>query len=335
MALFEKLLSDVQPDQASLDQLVNRMLKGRADAKLSKNTILFSRMMQYAMYGEHNPSMDFLTEEELRSIKAEELVGYIKNLTSYKHKIWYNGPLSVDELKRQLNTYHVVPDELIPSPKLTEYQMLSTDRPIIYFVDYDMVQAEILWVKRSNQFNKEEVPTARMFNEYFGGGMSSIVFQEIREAKALAYSTFGGYSTASKPDDYNVVYAYIGTQADKMPEAIAAMNELLSALPESENAFITAKTAIRQNLESSRILKMSILFNYDSNLKLGYEQDSRVQLSEELGGITLADVIQFHSEKLSGNYVLCVLGSKDKVDLEALKQYGEVVILSLEDIFGY
>jgi predicted Zn-dependent peptidase len=335
LALFEKLLANAQPDQNSLDQLIDRMLKSREDAKLRKGTILFSRMLQYALYGENNSTTDILSKEELKSIKAEELISYINNLTSYRHKVWYNGPLSMAELKNMLDQYHKVPETLIASPELKKYPMLSASKPIVYFVDYDMVQAEILWVKKSNMFNKAEVPNAKIFNEYFGGGMSSIVFQEIRESKALAYSTFGAYSIASRPDEYNVVYAYIGTQADKLNDAIKAMNELLSELPGSETAFLTAKTALRQNLESSRILKMSILFDYDKNLKLGYTEDSRLQLANALEGMSLQNVLAFHSEKLGGTYILCVLGSKDKVDMDALSAYGEVIILSLEEVFGY
>ncbi|MBR9859551.1 insulinase family protein [bacterium] len=335
LALFEKLLSEAKADEESWNQLKGRILKSRADAKLRKNTILFSRMIQYALYGETNSTTDILSEEELNEVKASDLTDYIHNLTSYKHKVWYNGPLSVEELKQQLNEYHSVPEAFLPSPELTKYAMLDTDEPKVYFVDYDMVQAEIVWLKKSNQFNKEEVPNAKIFNEYFGGGMSSIVFQEIREAKALAYSTFSSYSVASRPDEYNIVLAYVGTQADKLPEAIKAMNLLLTELPESQTAFLTAKTALRQNLESSRILKMSILFDYDKNQKLGYTEDSRKQLATELSEMTMEDVIEFHNTKLSGNYVICVLGSKDKVDMDVLAEYGEVIILSLEEIFGY
>jgi predicted Zn-dependent peptidase len=52
-----------------------------------------------------------------------------------------------------------------------------------------MVQAEIFWVRNADQYNAAETPTVNLFNNYFGGGMGSIVFQTIRESKALAYST--------------------------------------------------------------------------------------------------------------------------------------------------
>ena len=38
----------------------------------------------------------------------------------------------------------------------------------------------------------------------------------------------------------------------------------------------------------------------------------------------------------SGNdYTILVLGNKDELNIDALKEYGDVKFLSLEDVFGY
>lgn len=136
--------------------------------------------------------------------------------------------------------------------------------------------------QKSSEYDVSEGAKIAMFNEYFGGGMSSIVFQEIREAKALAYSTYSFYSNAGKLGEHNSVLAYVGTQSDKMSEAVEGMNVLLESLPLDQKTFNNGKNAIQQSLETSRVLKSSILFNYDQMLKLKLTEDTRVMMRENL-----------------------------------------------------
>ena len=107
----------------------------------------------------------------------------------------------------------------------------------VYFVDYDMVQAEMMFLAKGSPFAPENMAASTLFNTYFGAGLSSIVFQEIRESKSLAYSAYSYYSQASDKNDANYVMAYIGTQANKMPQAVDAMMSLMSDMPEAEEQF--------------------------------------------------------------------------------------------------
>src|ERR1035437_138642 len=132
----------------------------------------------------------------------------------------------------------------------------------VLFADYDMVQAEIYWVKTADKYTPENVPTIQLFNNYFGaGGMSGIVFQTLRESKALAYSTFAIYSNPQKKEDPCVFRAYIGVQADKIHEAISSMNELINTLPESDKLLSDSKKAIINDIETERIVDENIIFN--------------------------------------------------------------------------
>jgi predicted Zn-dependent peptidase len=91
-----------------------------------------------------------------------------------------------------------------------------------------MVQAEIDWIRPTVKFDPAQTPVVELFNNYFGGGMSSIVFQTIRESKALAYSTYAYYFTPNTKDEKYYLVGYVGTQADKLNEAIPSMNELFN-----------------------------------------------------------------------------------------------------------
>jgi len=332
--LFEHLLQNAVADEEKLKQMVAQKLKSRKDAKLNKGAIM-GRLRNYALYGQENPSTYFLSEKELMEIGGEELTTYIHNLGNYKHKVFYSGPLTIGELDGILNKVHTTPEEYLPTPPFKEFEMTDTDGKSVYLAHYDMVQAEIMWLKKSTELALSESADIDMFNEYFGGGMSSIVFQEIREAKALAYSTYSFYSEASKLGDNNVVLAYVGTQSDKMKDGMEAMNILLADLPEDQKTFDNGKQALKQNLETSRILKTSILFNYDQALKLGVKEDLRKLNSKRLESISLADVTAFHKDRIIGDFTYIILGDRDKIDKKYLAKYGEVKELSLETLFGY
>jgi predicted Zn-dependent peptidase len=332
--LFEHLLKDAKADEESLKRLKSRIKKSREDAKLNKRTIM-SKLASFTLYGPMNPANYELSDEQLYFTTAEELVGYINNLNSYPHKVLYSGPLSISKLKKCVKKYHKVPKTFLPIPEKVKFPMNSTDRKVILFAHYNMVQAEINWVKPSNELDINESTLIRLFNEYFGGGMSSVVFQEIRESKALAYSTYAFYRTANELKEQNRMIAYVGTQADKYKEAIAGMEELLQNFTSSENSFENAVNSVRQDISSSRTRKMGIIFSYLNNQKLGIDYDRKKESLEILDKLTLADIASFHADRVAGNYLMCILADREKLTPEMLAEYGEFREVTLEMLFGY
>ena len=199
-----------------------------------------------------------------------------------------------------------------------------------------MKQAEVILLAKDGLYTKDNASIARIFNEYFGGGMSSVVFQEMRESKALAYSVYSSYSTARKKEDYNYVFSYIGTQADKLPEAMAGMMDLINNMPESENNFKASKEAIIQGIRSERITKSGILFNYENAQKLGLDYDIRKDIFKNVPMMTMTDIKTFEQRHLKDKqYTVLVVGKKENLDMKTLEKYGKVTFLSLQDIFGY
>jgi len=175
-----------------------------------------------------------------------------------------------------------------------------------------------------------------MYNEYFGGGMSGIVFQDLRESKALAYSTFSSFTNPRKKEDSHYNIAYIGAQADKLPEAMAGMYALLNDMPESDLTFSSAKNNLIQKLKTERITKGGVISNYLAAKKLGLDYDIRKDVYEKVPLITMQDVKNFQENNIKNSkYTILVLGDKKKLDKKALQKYGTVKYLTLEEIFGY
>ena len=166
--------------------------------------------------------------------------------------------------------------------------------------------------------------------------MNSIVFQEIREAQGLAYSVFSSYQTPSKASKDDILFAYVGTQADKQSEAMAAMQDLLNNMPESEVAFDIAKKAILTKIESERVTKSSVLWNYENAKELNLDYDIRKDVYDQVKDMTFDDLKKFQETYVKDqSYVTVLIGNRDKINFNDLKNYGDVTELSLEEIFGY
>jgi predicted Zn-dependent peptidase len=336
VGLFEKLLSDVVADEEALENLKMDVLKKRADAKLNKRTILYSGMNNYAKYGPNNPFTNTLSDEEIMATTSDELIDIIRNMTSYEHRVLYYGPKSFEDASASVQNLHPLKDKLNPITEINDFAELDINKTSVYVVDYDMKQAEILMVSKGEAFDTKNMPLVKLHNEYFGGSMGSIVFQTLRESKALAYSVYSTYSTPREMDKSHYVMAYIGTQADKLKEAMIGMNELLDELPEVEANLENAKDAVIQKIRTERITKDRVLFNYEAAKRLGYDYDSRKDIYNSIEQFDMAALTDFHNSYMSGkDYTILVLGNKEDLDLKALGEYGEVKFLTLEDIFGY
>ena len=199
-----------------------------------------------------------------------------------------------------------------------------------------MKQAEVLLLAKGKKLQINEIPIMKFHNEYFGGGMSSIVFQEMRESKALAYSVYSTYSIPKDLEKSHYSFSYIGTQSDKLGDALVGMTELLENMPESSENMENAKEGIEQKIRTERLTKSKILSEYEKSQKMGIHHDIRKNIYDEVQSFDMGSLIDFHNSHISGkNRIIMVLGDKEDLDLEVLKQYGEIQFLSLEDIFGY
>lgn len=333
--LFEKLLADPKPDEKAMNDMVDGIFKTREDVKKDKFAILYQGLINYGLYGPVSSFTNVLSNKQLRELKPEQLTTLIRNFTSTEHKVLYYGPRNGMEVVASLNQYHVLPEKLSPAPPRVKFAMKDINDPSAFWADYDMVQAEIVFLSKGPQFDKSRIPASRIFNEYFDGNMSSPIFQELREAQGLAYSTFAFYGTGL-PGDNDFFYGYIGTQADKQAQSMKALNELIHNFPRTENGFEVAKSGLMSRIESARITKTGILFNYLSAQRQELDHDIRKDIYEAAQTMTLDDVQKFQEQYLkNAKYNVVLVGSKDKLNFTDLKKYGKVQQVSLDELFGY
>jgi predicted Zn-dependent peptidase len=293
-------------------------------------------MFNYGKYGPKSSFTTFIPENELREINPQELTDLIKDLYSYKHRLFYYGKMSPEKVKPQLEEFHKIPSELKEYPVEMSFAPVDNEENKVFIVDYDMVQANIILMAKDEKLNMDLLPVATLFSEYFGSGLSSIVFQEIREARALAYSAFASYNVPALKDEYHFVYGFVGTQADKLKTATDALLDLMNNMPKAEKQFNLAKETIRKQIQTERITRQNIYYTYLTNLDRGVSHDTRKDVYDGIQDMSLDELENFFNEHIAGNnYTFLILADEKNLDMGVLKELGRIEKLSLEEIFGY
>ncbi|MEN9685211.1 MAG: hypothetical protein RLZZ28_997 [Bacteroidota bacterium] len=336
VTLLEYVIKNCKADDAALEGLKNRLAKSRANNKLNKNAIM-GALRTYGSYGAKNPFNYTLSDTELKNLKAADLVNILHNLLNYEHTIIYYGPQELPAFTTTVAKLHSQPAIWTTAPAPVKFERSRQSKNEVLFTDYDMVQAEVYWMRTLDNYDPKKEATVNMFNNYFGAGsMGAIVFQTIRESKALAYSTFAVLQAPAKKEDPFSFIAYVGCQADKLAEAVAGMNELLADLPNREQSFNDAQKSMVKDLETERITNDNIIFTYLANKKKGVDHDLRKDIYNQALTMKFNDIDQLHKSSLSGKpYTYCIVASDKKIKPDDLAKYGDVKKLSLEQLFGY
>jgi zinc protease len=330
--LLESFMKNVKSDQDVYNTQVTSMLNNRENAKKRKESIL-SALVNYAKYGKDSRFRDIISEKELKEMKASEMTDIIKGINNYEHQIFFYGNDLNPIVKALEKNHNLNANKAIPTPKV--YLEPETSNKV-YFANYDMVQTEMTRIAKGDKFNMNLAGTVNVFNSYFGSGLSSIVFQEIRESKSLAYSARATYGMANDKNLNDYMQVAIGTQANKLPQAVDAISVLLADMPKIEKQFNNAKESSLKQIASSRIIKTNIFFNQMNLKKLGFDYDVRKDTFKNIQNLTLDSTNEFFNKEVkTKKYNTAIIGKKESLDFEALKKIGDIEEVTLEEIFNY
>ena len=89
------------------------------------------------------------------------------------------------------------------------------------------------YVKGDPVDDKASRHASRLFSVYFGGDMSSLMFQEIREFRSFAYRTSGRYQLPNHAHKGTAgsFTAMLSTQSDKTLDALGVLDSLIREMP--------------------------------------------------------------------------------------------------------
>ena len=336
LALLEDLLQHAKADREAYDQMVELILKGRDDAKKSQGTY-FSYLYAYAIAGERNSYRDVMSEQALKEADPQLFTNLLKGLANYAHQVIYYGPMEEKEIARLIDLTHVSAKQLAAVPENKPYlEIPATDNEVL-IAPYDAKNIYMrMYHNEGRTWNPEEAAIQEVFNEYFGGGMNGIVFQEMREARGLAYNAYAYYYHPSRKDRKEFVMTHIITQNDKMADCITHFNEILNEMPVSETAFQIAKEAVVKRLASARTTKMGIFYAYLNALRMGLDTSLNELIYQHLDKVRLQDIVDFEKQMMANKaYRYIILGDEKNLDMKALEKIGPVKRLTTEEVFGW
>lgn len=336
VALAEEYLSNIKGDEGVLAEIKRDILQERKN-NLSNQRANYSALQRYATYGSDYVERTTLSNAELEALTSDDLVEKIKGLKNYQHRVLYYGPQSSREVVSLLGKHHTLAKELIP----VEYQSTPTitvTEPKVIFAQYDAKQIYYMqYTCGDDMFDVTLDPVVRLYNEYFSGGMNAIVFQEMRESRGLAYSSYAYLGQGNTCKEPYYFYAFIATQNDKMQQAIEAFDTIIEDMPQSEAAFELTRQGIITNLGTGRTTKMDVLWKYVGDSRFGITDFNRTEaIYNAIQTMTLEDVVAFQQSHIKGrNYLYCILGDRNDVDMKYLKRLGKIEFVTPEQIFGY
>ena len=336
LQLTEEILHHAKADKTSWNQFIDLIEKQQQDAKTNQMSN-FSYLWDYSTYGAYNPTRNAIKTADLRKMDPQELVNLLGGLNNIEHTVAYYGPYSEKQLNALLAKEHKTAKKLAAVPEGKEYKMEEIKQNEIYIAPYD---AKNIYLRSyQNTGKKSDVKDGALislFNEYYGGGMNTIVFQELRETRGLAYNAGAAYYTPVRKDEKDYFMRHIITQNDKMMDCIHVFDEITNNLPQNEASFNLAKQNLMKSIQSRRVTKAGVINAYFNAQLRGIDYDVTKLYYEQLPSLTLQDITNFEKQNIVGKpYRMVILGDEKNLDMKSLEKIAPIKRLSQEEIFGY
>jgi predicted Zn-dependent peptidase len=321
------------PDLSALDGLKADVIRSRADAK-KRQGACNSALQRYMMFGPEVIKASTLTNDQVMQLTSADLVKSFQQLFTYRHRILYYGPASLEEVKQFLVNHNL--GEL-KAVRTEHPSKVLTREPKVYVGNYNSRQFSYMqYSNRGESLIVEQAPYIELFNEYYGSGMNSIVFQEMRESRALAYRAGANLVRPTFTNDDYYFRATIASQNDKLRKAVEGFEEIIETMPEAPENLEIAKSAILNKIRSQRIHGISVLYTYIRNKELGLTVPREKLIYEKVGDLTMFDLLSTHEDWVRGRtYHYAILGDVKDLDMDFLRTLGPVKIVTPEEMFGY
>lgn len=248
--LVKKLFQEITSDENTRNIAWQEEKEKRLSAK-NEPQELANALNQFLIYGENSPYKYRPTLKQLNKIKSDSILKVFQKVISHKFYAFYTGKYGLDNLKLLLqpfselttqeeSTIHVVPARIVQEPTIWVYNFQKAK------------QSNIFFFVNGKKVDKDTIPFIEAFNRYFGEDMSSLLFQQIRELRSLAYSVSGNYVYRHFPNYSGYLSIFVGCQGDKTNETIDAIQSILRNMPWKATQLDAVKTGLMQSAMYSK-----------------------------------------------------------------------------------
>ena len=324
IALAQEHLLNPKSNDEIWDLTKKIILSERDDEQKDPNALTHA-LAHFHRYGENSRYLKRASDHELNASTVSDLTNFLAQAVGSPRTILYFGPRTPEDVLSIINQTFLSAEPVYQPNQVSPNRSITPQKDQVFFLHKEMAQAQVRLEFSCGLLDESITPSVQLFNEYFGGGMAGLVFQELREARALAYSAWARFFTPSRPDEENVLVGSIGCQADKTLDAVHAFLGLLRQMPLNENRWASAHSSLLSTYRTNPLTSRSIpRFVYDVDA-LGLEMDPRKHRFEKLANASLESLSDFYTSKIQQKPILfSIVGDSEKIDMEALEQFGEV-----------
>lgn len=334
VTLILQLLTDPKADDSKLKQIVEDAVMSRQMEKKSTDEVA-SALLEYGIYGKNSKYLRRTSQKQVSKITSDDLLNTLSMLLTHNYSVHYSGNLHSDNVISLVKNFGFVPGEQqedFPTilPK-TEY----TENSILFLNDKKALQSKIYFYVQGDELDEKQMASMDAFNQYFGIGMSSLVFQEIREFRSMAYSAYAVYRKGLTIKDKSSFVAFVGTQSDKTVEAISVMSDLIKKMPAKENRMKNVKNYLTQSLLTSKPAARDITETVEAWKTFGFSEDPRIIKYKTYENLNFNDIMDFYKKNLNGRPMLItIVGNKKSIDMKELEKFGNIVEVKQKTILN-
>ena len=333
LKMLNLLMTDPKITEASKKSYVTELF---GDRKLEENNPSFmsKALFNYGLYGDESPQKRRASEKEIKDLDPDTMVSLAREISqNYSADVIYHGGLKLSALRDKLNQNLSLTDEG-KSEKFIFQEAIKPERNRIYVVnDKKAVQSQIYFYVRGNQYDTDDFAINNAFNQYFSGGFSGLVMQEIREYRSLAYSAAAQYNEPLTAGEDGRLYTFIGCQSDKTNEAVAVMYDLLNNMPAHEERMASLKKALQLQVVTDFPEPDNLTSTVIELKEKGYATDPNKAAYDQYADLSMDDIVSYYEENIKGRpLIITIYGDTRNIDLDKLRRIGEVVQLKKDDI---
>lgn len=297
---------------------------------------LANALSQYIRYQDKSSYIDELTDKELYELQISELTGDINRASNYEAEIFYCGTMPLENAYDILsNNLPLVANER-PSASPKDKPLASVTENTVYFLpNSDAEQAQIFLYLPMENYDKKDDVLRDAFDQYFSGSFNGVMMNEIREKRSMAYYAYALITTPALPGNPTYLQGHLGTQNDKVNDAVDVFMDLLTNMPKNPERIDNIKSYLRQEALTSHPdfrSKSQYLKLYE---RMGYKGDPAQENLPKIDALTFDDIVKFYEENIKGKpYSIGIIGNPKDIDTAKLGKYGKVVKLSERKLFN-
>ena len=310
--LLMPYLEQKQLDAVKGSVFVSRLIRQKQTA------VQKAALMQYAMYGKKSSFLDEVPFADIWGLGLPKVQSLIAQAREYALDVFYCGTLPQNQLVANLP----LTEGMKPSNSPFVQDRQKYDKPTVLFLPNSNVQqADLYFYINGRPYDIASDVQSDAFNQYMSGGFTGIIMNEIRVKRSMAYSAYGVDATPELPGKDCYFIGYVGTQSDKVNDAISVYMDILSDMPKDSTQLVALKAALKQAAQTAKPSMRAKSQTYEHWQRLGYNDDPAKVNAAAIDALTFNDIEKFYEDNIKGKAVTIVLmGDPKKIDLKAIEK---------------